>query len=220
VTDPTALAVEDQLDDDNRLTLKHGIQLLAIADYSEAVPDAWYESDETSGLMIPKVLPAGYRNMGYITTDGQVFSTAVTSDDVMAVQDTSPIRSDRSQETETFKVKFLEAGNGYVQALRANQPVSAWPATKYAGFEMHRGESTATNYYRALVLTQDGSLASGTPIFTTVFAYRVSVTDYDDTTLNRSNAEEVGFTFTAYKDPVVKRSITRAQTAAYPTPSA
>lgn len=209
---PTALAVEDQLDDDNLLTLKHGTQMLAIADYSADVPDAWFIDDGT-GLMLPGVLPAAYKNLGYITTDGLVFSTAVTSDDVMAVQDTSPIRSDRSAETETFKVTLLEAGNAYVQALRNNLPVASWPATKNAGFEYHRGATTATNYFRAYVLTQDGSVDGGNAVFTSIFCYRVSVTDYDDTTLNRTDAEGVSFTFTAYRDPAVKRSITRAQTA-------
>jgi hypothetical protein len=214
MADPTALSVEDQLDDDNRLTLKHGIQLMAIADYSAPVPEAWFVAGAApTDPHLPAVLPDDYRNMGYITTDGTVFATSVTSDDVMAVQETSPIRSDRSAETETAKVTFLEAASAYVQALRNNLPVSAWPETKDAGFEFHRGAKTATNYYRVLFLSQDGSTESGDAIFTVLFAYRVSVTDYDDMTANRTDAEGVGFTFTFYRDPVVKRTVTRAQTA-------
>lgn len=214
---PTALAVEDQLDDDGRLTLKHGTQIMAIADYSAPVPSAFFVNPGTEGgLALPAVLPAAFKNMGYITTDGTVFSTDVTTDNVMAVQDTTPVRSDRSEETETFTVTFLEAASAYVQALRHNLAVAEWPDEKTEAFEFHRGEQAVTNYYRVIVLTQDGSVASGDAKFTVVMAYRVSVTDYDDQTFNRTDAEGVGFTFTAYRDPVVRRSITRAQTAGVP----
>ena len=57
--------VVDQMVNDNRNIHKWRRVILAIADYSATVPETFFGTD---GL--PIALPAGYKNMGYITTDG------------------------------------------------------------------------------------------------------------------------------------------------------
>lgn len=211
---PTALPVADQLDDDNRFVRKHGTQILAIADYSTPVPTGWFENavDGQGAVIgqIPKILPTGYKNMGYISTDGIQESTDVSSSEVNAVQDLEPIRSDIDGISGTIQVTLLEM-SGWVKALGANLPVAQWPVTKSAAWEFHRGEISDFPYYRLLILTQDG--VGRDAVYRVEFAYRAKVTDIGDKTLNRTDAEMMQRTFTLYRDPVVKRSKTEAQTA-------
>jgi hypothetical protein len=211
---PTALPVADQLDDDNRFVRKHGTQILAIADYSAAVPAAWFENvvDGQGAVVgqIPKVLPTGYKNMGYISTDGIQESTDVSNSEVQAVQDLEPIRSDIDSITGTLQVTLLEMSS-WVKALAFNYPVSQWPANKAAAWEFHRGAVSEFPYFRLFILTQDGVGLDA--VYRVEFAYRAKVTDIGDRTLNRSDAEMMQRTFTLYKDKVTGRTKTEAQTA-------
>lgn len=209
---PTAATVKDQLDDNNDLVRKHGTQLLAIADYSTPVPEAFYE-DVTTGTganavkrRLPKLLPEGYLNMGYITTDGIQNSDDVSTNDVQAVQDLTPVRTDVDGVTKTLQVAFLEA-SGWTHALAAGLPVSEWPTDKAGEWEFHEGDKDDFPEYRILVLTQDKT--GDKRWFRVEYAYKAMVTDIADRTLSRSDAETIGRTFTCFKDPEVDRTFTK-----------
>jgi hypothetical protein len=197
--------VADMLADDNRLIRKHGTQFLAIADFSDPIPATWF----TAGL--PTALPAAYRNMGYISTDGVQESNDIGASDVNAVQDLDPVRSDVDSRSKTLQVTFLEA-SGYTMGLAHWLPVDEWPTDKTAAWEFHDGERTDAPYYRLALFTQDG--VGDDAVYRVEFAYRAKVTDMGDRTLNRTDAESLQFTFTCYKDPVVGRTTTKASTAA------
>lgn len=221
MADPTALSVADQLDDDNRFVRKHGTQILAIADYSTPVPDKWFRdvfaADGTTVVgQLPSKLPPGYKNMGYISTDGIQESTDVSSSGVMAVQDTDEIRNDVDSETGTLQVTLLEM-SAWVKALAFDKPVSEWPATKAEAWEFHRGASAEKPYYRLFILTQDGIGLDA--VYRVEFGYRAKVTDKGDRTLNRSDAEMMQRTFQLFKDRAVNRTKTEAQTAIRTTPA-
>lgn len=194
-----------RLANDNRNVHKWGTTILAIADYTTAIPEAFFATDGT-----PIALPTGFKNMGYITTDGISHSYDVSSDETNMLQTTQSVRSDVTSETHTFQVGFGET-NGWTKALAYKQPVSEWPADKNAAW-IYDETSGEYPYYRAITLSQDG--VGDAAVYRVEAAYRIKVTDIDDRSLNRSDVEEVNRTFTIYEDPVVGKSYTEAQTAA------
>jgi hypothetical protein len=194
--------VISQLADDNRNVRRHGNTLLTIADYSAAVPTEFFGSD---GL--PVALPTGYKNMGYITTDGIKIPTDISNDNSMMLQDIEPVRSDLTAFTRTLQVGFGEQ-NAWTKGLAHKQPVSAWPSDKNAAWSYDDGDGNDFPYYRILLLSQDG--AGDSAVYRVEFAYRAKVTDLDDRTLSRSDDEVTSPTFTCFRDPVVGKSYTEA----------
>lgn len=190
--------VNSMLADDNRNIRHHGLQLLAIADYSAAVPTSFFDVDGTL-----KALPTGYMNMGYITTAGIKVGTAITETTDTMVQDIEPVRTSLSALTRTLMVSFGES-NAWTQALAAALPVSSWPSDKNASWSNDFGAGNDFPYYRLMVLTQDYSGSAA--VYRVEFAYRAKVTALADRTLDRTNVEEINPTFTCFRDPVVGKS--------------
>lgn len=118
------------LNDNNGNVRKWGTQLLAIADYSTAMPDPFFDTATNK----PNQLPEGFKVMGYISTDGAKMSRGIESADTSAVQDLEPVRSDITGRTRTLQLTFLEM-NAWVKALAHGLPVSQWPENKDEGFE-------------------------------------------------------------------------------------
>jgi hypothetical protein len=188
--------VASQLAIDNRLVRKHGTQILAIADYATAFPTTLWETGSDT-FVVPKALPTGYRDMGYISTDGIQNSSDVSTSDVQAVQTTNPVRSDIDSIVKTLQVTLLEA-SAWVQGLAHGLPVSEWPEDKTAAYEYLDGDRSDFPYYRLLVLTQDGVGADA--FYRIEGAFRAKVTDIGDRSLQRSDAEMFQRTFTCYQD--------------------
>jgi hypothetical protein len=205
----TTATVADQLSDNNLLIRKHGTQLMAIADYVTPVPDAWFGAAGSDGVTLPNTLPVGYFNMGYITTDGIGVSDSVSASTVAMVQDIEPVRSDIDSIAKTLKVVFGEASS-WTHSLASGLPCSQWPEDKTGAYEVHYGDKSAFPYYRIFILTQDGIGADA--VYRVEYAYRAMVTDIADRTLNRTDAETIGRTFTCFRDPAVGRSYTTAST--------
>ena len=63
------------LNDNNGNVRKWGTQLLAIADYSTAMPDPFFDTATNK----PNQLPEGFKVMGYISTDGAKMSRGIES---------------------------------------------------------------------------------------------------------------------------------------------
>ncbi|WP_146244940.1 hypothetical protein [Curtobacterium sp. MCBD17_028] len=209
--------VASQLANDNRFIRKHGTQIFAIADYSAAVPEDWFGApDATTGVILPIALPEGYFNMGYITTDGIKDANNVSASAVNMVQDLDPVRNDIDGMTKTLDVTFGES-NAWTRALAHGIPVADWPASKTVGYEYHDGDKADFPFYRGLILTQDG--VGSSRFYRVEFAYRMQVTDIADRTLNRTDVEATGRTFTCLRDPEVGRSYTEASTGLIVAPA-
>ena len=187
------------LNDNNKNVRKWGTQLLAIADYSTAMPSSFF--DAATGK--PNALPAGFKVRGYISTDGAKMSRGIESADTNAVQDLEPVRSDITGRTRTLQLTFLEM-NAWVKALEHGLPVSQWPVKNDAGFEYTDGETTEFPYYRLIWIGQDG-IGIGTH-YRIEAGYRVKVTGQGDTTKNRSDAEGEDTTFTFFRDPTTGKT--------------
>lgn len=195
--------VTDNLETDNRLVLKHGNKILAIADYDEPPVETLFTPEGE-----PSPLPAYFRQMGYVTTDGVVQGNDVSSTDTNMDQDVEPVRSDIESIARTLGVTFGEA-NAWVNGLFHSLPVSEWPAAKNDPWDFTFGEVSDPPFYRLLLLTQDGT-GSQTK-YRVEQAYRAKVTNLGERTLSRSTAEGFQFTFGLYKDPATNKTYRRAQ---------
>lgn len=182
------------LNDNNKNVRKWGTQLLAIADYSTAMPDEFFDSTTNK----PNALPEGFKVLGYISTDGAKMSRGIESSDTKALQDLEPVRSDITGRTRTLQLVFLEM-NAWVKALAHGLPVSKWPPKADDGFEFTDGEATDFPYYRLIWLGQDG--VGDDAHYRIEAGYRVKVTNQGDSTKNRSDAENEDQTFTFFRDP-------------------
>ncbi|MCX8673005.1 hypothetical protein J3T91_05690 [Bifidobacterium sp. B4001] len=192
-TAPTISDLQDYMNNNPGNVRKHGTMIFAIADYSTVAPDKFFGDD---GL--PCSLPAGYKQMGYVTTKGVVEKRSVKTDDTTMLQDLEPVRSDLSSSTRQIDVTFGEA-NAYTQALRAGLPVSAWPESKdsKAWSYTEKGMSQLP-LYRIYLLTQDGVGADA--VYRVEFAYKVTISGFGDRTLDRADTEDIGFTFDVLTD--------------------
>jgi len=180
---------------------KHGNAILAIADYSADVPDAFFGAD---GL--PSTLPDGYKVMGYVTTDGFTQSSSISANDTQMLQSLDPVRSDMESLTKTLKATFGEA-SAWVNSIYSGMQVADWAATNSDVYQIDEGSTSEFPYYRILLLTQDGVGADAW--YHVDFAYRAKVTNLGDRTLSRADSESYETTFTCYLDPDVNKSYTK-----------
>jgi hypothetical protein len=198
--------VISQLADDNRNVHKWRKTILAIADITTEIPEAFFGTDGK-----PIALPVGFKNMGYITTDGLQHGYDLSVDETNMLQDRESVRSDVTSRGHTLQVAFGET-NGWTKALAYGLPVADWPTDKNAAWIYDDGEDREYPNYRLFTLAQDRVGAEA--VFRVEMGYRAQVTDMDGRNLNGDDVEEVNRTFTFHRDPVIGKSYTEAQTAA------
>lgn len=200
-------SVADQLIINNGLIRKHGMQFMAIADYSTPMPASFFEFDTTTkaGFIkaLPVVLAAGFKQMGLITTDGFTKAADVSTQTTMAVQSLEPQRNDVESIGRTLAVTFQEASS-YTKALAHNLPVSDWPATRSKSWGFADGNTVALPYYRVICFTQDG--VGDDAVYSVDAAYKAQVTAMGDNVKNRTAADETNRTFTLFRDDLIGRT--------------
>lgn len=182
----------------NKMVRKWGTQLLAVADYSTAMPASFFDTDGR-----PAALPNGFKVLGYITTDGITVSRSIDSEDTNMVQDLEPVRSDVTGRTRTLKCTFGEM-NAWVKALAHGVPVAQWPENKDGDWEYTDGKIADFPYLRVIIIMQDG--VGDDARYRVEAAYRAKISDQGDVTKNRSDAEGEDTTFTCFRDPVTDKS--------------
>lgn len=177
--------------------------LLAIGDEGATVPTTFFNAT----TFVPTALTTGYKDLGYITTDGISNSDSLSSESESMLQDLEPVRTDVTGREQSLTVVFGEA-NAWVNGLWHGKPVSAWSATKDGPWLFDDGDLVDWPFYRLWLVGQDGVDASA--IYRVEYAYRAKVTAKTDRAMG-SKAENFGFTFGLFKDPTVGKSFTRAQ---------
>lgn len=196
--------VQSQLTVNDNNVRKWGTQLFFIMDPTADVAEhVWFDPDTRE-----PVLPTGALQLGYITTDGIGGEDSISSEPTQMLQSLEPVRTDLTGIEKAMTVAFGE-DNAFVQAIWHGVPFEDFPTDAAAAWLFDDGEVTQYPYYRLGWLGQDGvgSLAR----YRVEFGYRAQVTAKEGRTANRSDAETYGFTFGLFKDPVLKKSFTRAQ---------
>ncbi|XBH21612.1 hypothetical protein V5R04_15610 [Jonesiaceae bacterium BS-20] len=181
----------DLLETDSGLVRKWGRQLVAVQDYSEAVPEQFF--DET-GL---PVLPSTAKQLGFITTEGSTAAQAVSATPTNMLQILQPVRNDLESKEKTYAMAFGEGSNAYVWGVYNGQKVADFPASPGGAFLFSGGEPEFP-LYRLWLIAADGVGANAR--YRIEYAPAAQVTATTDRTLARSNPETLGFTFSCNWD--------------------
>lgn len=196
-------SVKDILQTDNRLVQKHGLQMMAIADYDTPFLENLIEES----TKLPVALPTGWFQMGYIVTGGVSQENDISMNETMMEQDLEPVREDLESIKRTLKVSFGES-SAWTNGLYHGLPCSEWAAKKTDAWDYDFGDASEPPFYRLLFMSQEGT-GSQTK-YRVEHAYRARVTNLGERAMNRADAESFEFTFGLYKDPAANKVYRRA----------
>ncbi|WNM27553.1 hypothetical protein RN607_00705 [Demequina capsici] len=171
-------------------------------------PDAAIPTEFISATDYMPILPADAIQLGFITTDGVSVDESLSSEDTQMLQSLEPVRSDLTGIARTLTIAFGE-DNAYVQALWHGVDFASFPTDPAAPWVFEDGAATQFPYYRAGLIMSDGVGSSAR--YRHEYGYRVTVNSKDTRTLNRSDPETFGVTFSLLKDPTVGKSYHREQ---------
>lgn len=186
---------------------KWGTQLFFLQAPDAPVPTAWFGPTDR----LP-ILPEDARQLGFITTDGIGQEDSINTEPTSMLQSLEPVRHDLTGIEKSLTVAFGE-DNAFVQALWHGVPFEDFPTDRAGAWQFDDGQITQYPYYRLGWLGQDG--IGDQARFRVEYGYRATLTAKESRSANRSDPETYGFTFGLTKDPVIKKSFTRAQNGPY-----
>lgn len=182
---------------------KWGTQIFFLCAPDVVLPTEWFGATD----QLP-VAPAGGLDLGYITTDGISQEDSISTENTSMLQSLEPVRADLTGIEKSLTVAFGE-DNAFVQALWHGVPFEEFPVVKDGAWIFDDGEVSQYPYYRLVILMQDG--VGSQARYRVEVAYRATLTAKSGRTANRTDAETYACTFGLFKDPVIKKSFTRAQ---------
>lgn len=177
--------------------------LMAIADTTVEPPTTFFNAT----THLPTPLTTGFKDMGYVTTDGITQTDELSTEDTEMLQDLVPVRTDLTGRKQSLQVAFGE-GTPWVNALWHGLPVSSWPATNDGPWLYDDASVTEFPPYRIWLIGQDGLGANA--IYRAEFAYKAVLIKKTDRALG-SKAETYGCTFGLYLDDELAIPSTRGQ---------
>lgn len=161
-----------------------------------ADPIVTLTTGEDAGLV---ELPTGWRDGGWLTTDGIDLAEAVTTSDVDSWGSPEPTRSDITKETTTGKIVFQETNAGTIAFYTGIGVDTLEPDPTTGELSIEKPLIPSSLEYRGLALAVDQSEAG--EIYIGRFLPRLKVTDKDDQKMsNAGDPLNWGITVTAYAD--------------------
>lgn len=184
---------------------KWGTKLLAIADWggSDAIPADLFGVDH-----LPVALPAGFKELGLISTDGVVLADSLSTENTDADQSLEPVRTDLTGREQSMTATFLEA-NAWVNAISHGKQVSEFPADRDGAWDFTDEGISDFPYYLAMMIAKDG--VGDQTVYRVEAAYKMKVTAKTDRTVARRTAEQFGFTFGLFRDKTLNKTYRRAE---------
>lgn len=182
---------------------KWGTIVFAIADETTAMPAAFFGVDYK-----PIALPSGFKDLGFITTDGVTAADSISVEPTTMLQDLEPVRTDLTGREMSLSVVFGES-NAWVQGLFHGLPVADWPADRDSAWDYSDEGATDFPYYRVLLFMQDG--VGDKALYRVEGGWKAKVTSKTDRALGRGNPETYGVTFKLFRDEVDDITYRRAE---------
>lgn len=196
MTETTFGALVTQDTGNVRKALKGGV---LIAAETAALPST-LTAMSTGTTPVPELQAlTGFSSLGFITDDGAVVSSDVSSSNIAAWGEGDPVRTDITSKTRTLKVTGLETNKTTLSTYFGVDPASLTPDATSGELSIEDIGDLSTTYFRVLILSQDG--AEGQEYWVAQLLPRASITDYGDLTFASGDTPiEWDMTFTAYKD--------------------
>jgi len=182
---------------------KWGTMKFMIADSDATIPDELFGGDYLP-IDLP---PTGFKDLGWVTTDGISATDSLTSESDFGLQSLEPTRADLTGRERSLAVVFKES-NAWVNALFHHKLVSEFDASRDAAWDFTDSALSELPEYRILLAAQDG--VGDAAVYRFEAAYRAKVTAKTDRALSRA-AETFGFTFGLFRDPVLDKTFRRAE---------
>lgn len=143
-------------------------------------------------------LPAGYGELGWLTTDGAQFSRSVDTSDLTGWGSNEPLRSDITADTTTLSLACLETNALTLGLFIGVDPAEFTPGANGA-LEVRKPSTPRASFWRALSIAVDRGDAGD--IYLARFLPRGKVTDFADQGFNNDDAGiQYGVTFTGFRD--------------------
>lgn len=187
--------LKDKLDASSTNLRKWPDQIMMIFAPDAVLPETWFDES-----FLP-VIPAGGKDMGFITTDGIQHEESLSSANTSVLQRLRPQRSDLEGIEEALTVAFAE-DNAWVQCLVNFVPFEDWPETKDGPWQINRGNVTQLPEYRMVLLAQDG--VGSAARYRVIVGYRIKVNTKTARTMSRTADETHGVTLALLEDELLK----------------
>ena len=182
---------------------KWGTVLFAIADIGTAIPADLFGVDH-----LPIALPAGFKDLGFITTDGVTAVDSLSSEPTTMLQSLEAVRTDVTGREMNLSAVFGES-NAWVNALYHSKLVSEFGADRDGSWDFTEAGISDTPYYRILMFGQDG--VGDSAVYRVEAAYKAKVTAKTDRALGRTAPETFGFTFGLFRDQNLDKTYRRTE---------
>lgn len=157
----------------------------------------------TPGPTPPKgelaVLPTGYGDGGITTDEGIRFARSQENESVTGWQFLEPVREDRTSDSETLQVDFLETSKTTIE-LYTGADLSAATYTNGA-LSIKKPALPTDRYFRLLALAVDN--VNGKEFYIGRVYPRCKVTGWQDQAFAKAGGLQWGMTFSTYNDPVL-----------------
>lgn len=148
------------------------------------------------------VLPTAYRDGGITTDEGIRFARAQESQTITGWQFLQPVREDRTSDSETLQVDFLETSKTTIE-LYTGADLSAATYTNGA-LSIKKPAVPTDRYFRLLALAVDS--VNGKEFYVARAYPRCKVTGWQDQAFAKAGGLQWGMTFSTYVDPVLAYS--------------
>ncbi|HEV3309958.1 MAG TPA: hypothetical protein VG815_05535 [Chloroflexota bacterium] len=156
--------------------------------------------DPTTGALV-NPLPAGYRDLGFLSTAGAVFARTAKTTDIDSWQSDSHTRTDIISDVTTITITPQETNQSTIGLFLGVDASTITPGVNGA-YEVDRPAISIPRYYRVLALAVD-TTTNGEIVYGR-FLPRALVTAFASQTMaNAATPLEFGVTITGYLDSVL-----------------
>ena len=155
-------------------------------------------------------LPAGWTGGGLMTPEGIRMARAQETESIDAWQSLSTVREDRTSDSETAQVDFLETKRTTIE-LFTGADLSAYNTAGAAGappaayvnkaISIQKPALPTDRFYRSMSLLVDN--VDGLEFYVAVLFPRVKATSWNDQAFQKSGGFQWGMTFTSFNDAQV-----------------
>lgn len=142
--------------------------------------------------------PAGYKELGWLTTDGAQYSRSVDTSELSSWGASEPTRSDVTADTTTLQVTAQETNALTLGLFTGTDPASITPRPGGA-VEIRKAATPTSSFWRVLSIAMDRG--DDGEIYLARFLPRAKVTDFADQAFNNGDdGITYGVTFTGFRD--------------------